>query len=88
MDKNNFVETLMFYGVDPDIVCFDDYVSDDVFCVNKNYNIVEVFYRERGNVFGLLEFNSQSQALEYLLNKILNMSGIKKDKTGDKTGDG
>lgn len=90
MDKNRFFEALSFYDIDPRIVCFDDYVSDDVFCVNKNYHTVEVFYRERGNVFGLHEFDSQPQALEYLLNQILQISGKGQDQShkDNKTGDG
>lgn len=83
MDKISFFETLLYHGIDPSIVCFDDYVSDDVFCVNNNHHIIEVFYRERGNIFGLHKFKSQSQALEYLLKQLLQISGITTDQSGD-----
>ena len=75
MNKNEFVEILIKYNIDPNIVCFNDKIKDDVFCVMDNYNAVDVFYRERGREFGLQKFSTQSDALEYLSNKILVMSG-------------
>ena len=75
MNKNEFVEILIKYNIDPNIVCFNDKIKDDVFCFMDNYNAVDVFYRERGREFDLQKFSTQSDALEYLSNKILVMSG-------------
>ena len=43
MNKNEFVEILIKYNIDPNIVCFNDKIKDDVFCVMNNYNAVDVF---------------------------------------------
>lgn len=75
MNINEFIEILIKYNIDPNIVCFNDKIKDDVFCVMDNYNSVDVFYRERGREFELKNFSTQSDALEYLSNKILVMSG-------------
>jgi hypothetical protein len=52
-----FFEELTKVHISANHVRFDDNISDDVFCVNKNYNKYEVFYRERGQIFDLSEFN-------------------------------
>lgn len=47
MDKQAFLKKLCEYGIDTNIVCFNDSVKDDVFCVINNYGYTDVFYRER-----------------------------------------
>lgn len=37
MDKQAFLKKLCEYGIDTNIVCFNDSVKDDVFCVINNY---------------------------------------------------
>ena len=75
MSKQEFLKKLVENGIDLDNICFNDGAKDDVFCVRENYNRVEVFYRERGNEYDLRNFSTLSQALEYLLSKILKMTG-------------
>ena len=50
MDKPAFLEKLCEYGIDTNIVCFNDSAKDDVFCVINNYGYTDVFYRERVTV--------------------------------------
>ena len=76
MDKQAFLKKLCEYGIDTNIVCFNDSVKDDVFCVISNYEYTDVFYRERGCEYDMHRFLSQPEALQYLLNKILAISGI------------
>ncbi|MEG1886915.1 MAG: hypothetical protein RR177_02210 [Oscillospiraceae bacterium] len=75
MNKQDFFKSLSENNIDLENICFNDGVKDDVFCVRENYTCVEVFYRERGKEYDLQKFLSLSQALEYLLNKILKMTG-------------
>ena len=78
MNENNFILELLKYGIDPGIICFNNNARDDAFCVRDNYSIVEVFYRERGKEYDLRKFPNRELALEYLLNKILSISGKQK----------
>lgn len=75
MDKNIFIQLLNKHDIDPNIVCFNNTSKDDVFCVMDNYNTIDVFYRERGREFDVQKFSTQSEALEYLLKKVLTISG-------------
>lgn len=70
LTRQDLFEELIRIQIDPNLVRFDDNHSDDVFCVNKNYDKYEVFYRERGKIFELREFLSESDALTYLLAQI------------------
>ena len=76
MDKPAFLKKLCEYGIDKNIVCFNDSAKDDVVCVIRNYGYTDVFYRERGCEYDRHRFLSQPEALQYLLNKILTISGI------------
>ena len=75
MNIDQFIELLVNKGIDPNIVCFNDTIKDDVFCVMEQYHFVEVFYRERGRAFDMKKFKTQSEALLYLAEKILRVSG-------------
>lgn len=75
MNKQDFLKGLSEKNISPENICFNDEVKDDVFCVRENYACIEVFYRERGKEYGLQKFSTMSQALEYLYNKILKMTG-------------
>lgn len=67
MNKEIFLEKLEKNGINKKMVCFDDNVSDDIFCVMTNNNYYEVYYRERGKEYYNRRFNNQDEALEYLL---------------------
>lgn len=67
MDKKQFLSALQSAGIEPHLVCFNDYIKDDVFCVIETYGRIEVFYRERGKEFSKRNFEVLSDALSYLL---------------------
>ena len=75
MNKQDFLKRLSENNISLENICFNDEVKDDVFCDRENYTCVEVFYRERGKEYDLQTFPTLSQALEYLLNKILKITG-------------
>ena len=65
-----FVDLLKENKIDTSIVHFENSVADGYY-VLKNYHRWEVFYRERGKDYDCVGFPSESDALEYLLNKLL-----------------
>ena len=67
MNKNEFISALQNNGINSNLVCFNDYIKDDVFCVIESYGKIEIFYRERGKEFFKREFEVLSDALNYLL---------------------
>lgn len=72
MDRSEFYSNLAEREMISDgIVCFNDNFSDDIFVVNQIFNKWEVFYRERGVQFELKIFNNESEALNYLLNHLI-----------------
>ena len=66
-----FVDLLKENKIDTSIVHFENSVADGYY-VLKNYHRWEVFYRERGKDYDCIGFPSESDALEYLLKKLLN----------------
>lgn len=74
MNKETFFKRLDYYGIDKKIVCFDDTTTDDVFCVMKNYDHYDVYYRERGKEFYNKRFRRQEDALQYLLDYLCNVA--------------
>ena len=69
MTKKNFLEQLAKYGIDSKLVVFDDSINDG-YCVRKNHFRWEVFFRERGKEYNCVGFPSESNALEYLFDKL------------------
>ena len=65
-----FVDLLKENKIDTGIVRFESSVADGYY-VLKNYHRWEVFYRERGKDYNCVGFPLESDALEYLLNKLL-----------------
>ena len=65
-----FVDLLKENKIDTSIVHFENSVADGYY-VLKNYHRWEVFYRERGKDYDCIGFPSKSDALEYLLKKLL-----------------
>lgn len=70
MTKEQFINSIVELGYDRDYVKFNDSVSDNVMCINQNYHVWEVFYRERGCEVGMEKFESESMALDYLYFKL------------------
>lgn len=65
-----FVDLLKENKIDTGIVHFESSVADGYY-VLKNYHRWEVFYRERGKDYDCVGFPSESDALEYLLKKLV-----------------
>lgn len=69
MTKTEFIELLKSNDISHNIVHFENSVADGYY-VLKNYHRWEVFYRERGKDYESVGFPSESDALEYLSEKI------------------
>ena len=69
MTKSEFLNMLMDNHISSNIVHFENSVSDGYY-VLKNYHRWEVFYRERGKNYDCVGFPSESDALQYLLEKL------------------
>ena len=70
MTRREFIELLKSNTIAPNIVHFENAVADGYY-VLKNYHRWEVFFRERGKDYDCVGFPSESDALEYLLKKIV-----------------
>lgn len=69
MTKTEFLDLLKKYNINEKIVVFDDDVKDG-YCVRKNHYRWEVFFRERGKEYDCIGFPSESNALQYLFEKL------------------
>lgn len=72
MTKPEFLELLKENNVDRSLVVFDDPIREG-FCIRKNHFRWELFYRERGKEYDCMGFPSESDALQYLLNKLMDL---------------
>lgn len=70
MDRTEFVRQLKEHGIDPNIVTFEDNVADG-YGIRKNRFRWEVFLRERGAEYNCVGFPSESDALIYLLDRLV-----------------
>ena len=70
MTQNEFISSLKENDVDTNIVHFENSVADGYY-VLKNYHRWEVFFRERRKDYDCIGVHSESDALEYLLKKLL-----------------
>ena len=68
-----FVDLLKENKIDTSIVHFENSVADGYY-VLKNYHRWEVFYRERGKDYDGIGFPSESNALEYLFEKLIGVT--------------
>ena len=75
MNRNEFFGILQKNNISARIICFDDNIKDEVFCLQKNYSTWEIFFRERGKKYDYAEFSNESDALTELLNRILKTYG-------------
>lgn len=74
MTKTEFLELLEKNNININLVVFDDSIKDG-YCIRKNYFRWEVFFRERGNEFECIGFPSESDALQYLFDKLSRIYG-------------
>ena len=70
MTKEEFFKVIESKSISSNLVHFENSVADGYY-VLKNYHRWEVFYRERGKDYDCIGFPSESDALEYLLKKLL-----------------
>ncbi len=70
MTKEEFFEAIESKSVSSNLVHFENSVADGYY-VLKNYHRWEIFYRERGKDYDCIGFPSESDALEYLLKKLV-----------------
>ena len=68
-----FVDLLKENKIDTSIVHFENSVADGYY-VLKNHHRWEVFYRERGKDYDCIGFPSESNALEYLFEKLIGVT--------------
>ncbi len=69
MTKTEFSELLKKQNINENLVVFDDSVKDG-YCVRKNHSRWEVLFRERGTEYTCIGFPSESDALQYLFEKL------------------
>ena len=72
MTRVEFLELLKKYNINENLVVFDDTMKEG-YCVRKNYLRWEFFFRERGKEYDCIGFPSESNALQYLFNKLYNI---------------
>ena len=70
MTKEEFFKVIESKSISSNLVHFENSVADGYY-VLKNYHRWEVFYRECGKDYDCIGFPSESDALEYLLKKLL-----------------
>ena len=69
MTRIEFLELLKKYNIDENLVVFDDTMKEG-YCIRKNYFRWEVFFRERGKEYDCIGFPSESDAFEYLFERL------------------
>ena len=72
MTKSCFLELLKKHNINEELVVFDDSFKEG-YCVRKNYYRWEVFFRERGKEYNCVGLPSESDALQYLFEKLYKM---------------
>ena len=76
MNREKFMSLLQENGIDTDIVAFDSSV-DDGYNIRKNRIRWETFVRDRGKEYNCIGFPSESDALEYMLKRLIELYGKK-----------
>ncbi len=76
MNREKFMSLLQENGIDPNIVSFDSSVNDG-YNIRKNRIRWETFVRDRGKEYNCIGFPSESDALEYMLKRLIELYGKK-----------
>lgn len=76
MNREKFMSLLQENGIDTDIVSFDSSV-DDGYNIRKKRIRWETFVRDRGKEYNCIGFPSESDALEYMLKRLIELYGKK-----------
>ena len=69
MTKSDFSNVLKNHNINGNLVVFDDAIKDG-YCVRKNHFRWEVLFRERGKEYDCIGFPSESDALQFLFDKL------------------
>ena len=69
MSRSEFIALLIENGIDPNIVSFDSSTNEG-YNIRKNRLYWETFVRERGKEYDCIGFPSESNALQYLFDKL------------------
>ena len=72
MTKTEFLELLKKHNINTNLVVFDDPIKEG-YCIKKRGFRWEVFFRERGKEYEPLGFPSESNALQYLFEKLFSI---------------
>ena len=72
MTRVEFLENLKKYNINEKLVVFDE-TMEEGYCIRKNHFRWEVFFRERGKEYDCIGFPSESNALQYLFDKLYNI---------------
>ena len=78
MNREKFMSLLQENGIDPNIVSFDSSVNDG-YNIRKNRIRWETFVRDRGKEYNCIGFPSESNALEYMLKRLIELYGKNND---------
>ena len=70
MTRIEFLELCKRNNIPTNIIHFENSVADGYY-VLKNYHRWEVFFRERGTDYACMGFPSESDALNYLADKLI-----------------
>ena len=70
MTRIEFLELCKRNNITTNIIHFENSVADGYY-VLKNYHRWEVFFRERGTDYACMGFPSESDALNYLADKLI-----------------
>ena len=72
MTREEFLQLLDENKIDKDTVSFDPHLKDG-YCIRKCGFRWEVFIRERGKEYDCVGFPSESNALQYLFDKLYSL---------------
>ena len=70
MTRTGFLELCESKNISTNLIHFENSVADGYY-VLKNYHRWEVFFREHGKDYDCIGFPSESNALDYLLKKLV-----------------
>lgn len=76
MTKTEFIELLREHNISQNLVVWDDPVKEG-YCIRRSHYRWEVFFRERGKEYNCTGFPSESNALEYLFDKLRSLQVVR-----------
>lgn len=74
MNREAFWDELSRNGISSTIVALEPDIKDG-YCIRKNRSCWEVFVQERGVAYDVIGFPSESNALQYLLELLIDIYG-------------